>query len=226
MATASEARGSSRSWVDRRVGLFGLVALVALAIGVAVFVFQLIPRDPGEDSAEAGFLRDMSEHHLQAVEMALIIHDRTGDEELGYLTTDIALTQNSQVGTMQGWLDVWDLSPNGEDPPMTWMDHPITEGRMPGMAAPDEVERLRTIPVDQAEVLFLQLMIRHHQGGVAMAEALLERSDQPQVTRLARSIVAAQRSEIEAMNQMLQQRGQPPITDPLPADNDHTEHDG
>src|SRR5688572_23851655 len=105
-----------------RVSVFAMVALVALLVGAAVVAYQLIPRAPGGDSAEAGFLRDMSDHHAQGVEMALILYDRTADESLLTLTTDIAMTQQGQIGTMQGWLDIWDLSPTGDDPTMAWMD--------------------------------------------------------------------------------------------------------
>lgn len=222
--TTDEARTWRLPLVDRRFGVFALVALVALLAGAAIFVYGLIPRAPAGDSAEAGFLRDMSDHHAQGVEMALILHDRTTDVDLLTMTTDIAMTQQGQIGTMQGWLDIWDLAPTGDDPPMAWMDHPITDGLMPGMATPEQIEQLRTLPVDQADVLFLQLMIRHHQGGVEMAEALLERSDQPEVTTFARGVVASQNGEINAMNRMLQDRGHPPITDPLPADDGHTDH--
>jgi uncharacterized protein (DUF305 family) len=225
MATViSEKRTRRLPGIDRRVGLFALLAVVALLVGSAVFVYQSIPRPPESDSAEAGFLRDMSDHHAQAVEMALILHDRTADEQLLTMTTDIAMTQQGQIGTMLGWLDLWDVSPTSDDPAMAWMDHPITDGMMPGMATAEQVEQLSTLPVDQAEVLFMQLMIRHHQGGVAMAEAVLERSNQEEVTNLAQSIVRSQNSEIDAMNQMLQARGQAPITDPLPADDGHTDH--
>jgi uncharacterized protein (DUF305 family) len=74
--------------------------------------------------------------------------------------------------------------------------------------------------VEQAEVLFLQLMIRHHQAGVDMAEAVLALSDQKQVTRLAERIVQSQQTEIDTMNAMLVARGQQPITDPLPDSHD------
>jgi uncharacterized protein (DUF305 family) len=222
--TTDEARTWRLPVVDRRVGAFAVVALVALLVGAAVVAYQLIPRAPGGDSAEAGFLRDMSDHHAQGVEMALILHDRTADESLLTLTTDIAMTQQGQIGTMQGWLDLWDISPTGDDPTMAWMDHPITDGLMPGMATPEQLEQLRTLPVEEAEVLFLQLMIRHHQGGVDMAEALLERGEQAEVTTFARGVVASQQGEINAMNGMLEQRGQSPITDPLPTDDSHTGH--
>ena len=225
MATTTE---GARTWrgpaINRRAGVFALLAVLALVVGAAVFVYGMIPRPPDGDSAEAGFLRDMSDHHAQGVEMALILHDRTADAGLLTMTTDIAMTQQGQIGAMQGWLDVWDISPTGDDPKMAWMDHPIKDGLMPGMATPEQLAQLETLPVDQAEVLFLQLMIRHHQGGVDMAEALLDRSEQQEVTTFARGVVTSQSSEIETMNGMHEARGQTPITDPLPTDDSHTQH--
>lgn len=197
--------------------LIGLTILAAIVIGVGVAIWQAIPRDPADGSTEAGFLRDMVTHHSQAVEMALAIRDRTQDENLRYLTTDIALTQSGDMGTMQGYLNVWDLPLTGTGKPMAWMGHPV-DALMPGMATPDQVVQLRTLPEDQAEVLFLQLMIRHHQSGIAMAEGILKRSDQPQVTLMAQRIIVTQKADIDTMNQMLVARGQQPVTDPLPMD--------
>src|SRR5690606_6276596 len=130
-----------------------------------------------------GFLRDMQVHHEQAVVMAMIIRDRTEDEQLKAMATDIAFTQTSQIGTMQGFLNVWDLSPTGEQAPMAWMGHEV-EGRMPGMASDEEIELLRTLPVDEAEVLFLQLMNRHHIAGVDMAQAIVDRSDNDDIVEM------------------------------------------
>ncbi len=196
-----------------------LGVLVALLIGATIFIYQAIPKFPGENSAEAGFLRDMITHHNQAVEMAMIIHDRTSNPALKSLATDMVLTQSSQIGMMQGWLNVWGVDATGNDPAMAWMGHPVPAGQlMPGMATPDQVNQLQTLPVPQAEVLFLQLMIRHHQGGVAMAEAILQKSDQTQIRQLATTIVNGQQNEIDAMNGMLKQRNQPEITTPLPMD--------
>lgn len=189
-----------------------LAALLALLIVGAMVMLVALNRDPGGDSVEAGFLRDMMPHHDQAVEMALIIRDRTEDEQLYFTATDILLTQQNQIGMMGGWLDLWDLSPNQNGPMMAWMDHPIEEGLMPGIATSEEIDRLRSLPVEEAEILFLQLMIRHHQGGVEMGEAYLERGDQEEVTEFAESLVRVQNLEIETMNMMLEQRGQEPIT--------------
>jgi uncharacterized protein (DUF305 family) len=204
-----------RNWVA--------TALVAvILIGTVVFAFQWYPRDPGNDSVEAGFARDMSTHHGQAVSMSLAIRDRTEDEQLYYLATDIMLTQQSEIGMMTGWLMTWDLGMVGDEAPMTWMGHPST-GLMPGMATQEQIAELSSLPVDQAEVLFLQLMIRHHQGGVEMAQALLDRSDDDMVRDVAQQMVVVQTAEIDTMNQFLEARGQSPITDPLPES--HNEHE-
>jgi len=196
---------------------FASLLLAVVVIGAGLLAWSAWPRPPADDSAEAGFLRDMITHHAQAGEMSLIIRDRTSDENLRFLSTDIAMTQATQLGAMQGYLDIWDVPLTGKDKPMTWMGHPV-DGRMPGMASPEEIQKLRALPVDQAEVLFLQLMIRHHQSGVEMAEAVLDRSDQEQVVFLADRIVLTQQTEIDAMNDMLVARRQQPITDPLPPD--------
>lgn len=215
----AEAKARQGFFVPLPATALASVLLVAILAGAAVFAWTAWPRSPADSSAEAGFLRDMSTHHGQAVEMSLLIRDRTSDQNLRYLATDIAMTQATQMGAMQGYLDLWDLSQTGQDQPMAWMDHPV-DGLMPGMATSEQIAQLSSLPVDQAEVLFLQLMIRHHQGGVDMAEAVLDRSDQEQVVRLAARIVTSQKTEIDTMNDMLVARGQQPITDPLPDSHD------
>ncbi|MBA2524874.1 MAG: DUF305 domain-containing protein, partial [Pyrinomonadaceae bacterium] len=178
----------SRKEADSRIVVV-LAAAFVTALGLAVWLW-LAGRPPGEGSAEAGFARDMIVHHAQAVEMAEIVRDRTESEEIRTLATDIALTQQAQIGQMQGWLAVWGLPATGPGPAMAWMGHP-TEGRMPGMATPEEVNRLRTASPEQADAMFLRLVIAHHRAAVPMAEAILEETDRPAVEALARAIIAS-----------------------------------
>ncbi|MGB3305114.1 MAG: DUF305 domain-containing protein, partial [Thermomicrobiales bacterium] len=203
-------RASHPRFVPTTSGGWLLLAIaVAIIAGLAVFAWGLIPRDPGENSPEAGFLRDMQTHHHQAVEMAMIIRDQTSDEQLKFMATDIAFGQETEIGMMTGYLDAWGLSFAGDDPPMAWMDHPLKEGElMPGMATDEQLQQLQTLPVDEAEVLFLQLMIRHHQGGVEMAQAILARSDNALTTDMANRMIRVQSSEIDTMNTFLVDRGQ------------------
>ena len=193
-------------------------------------------RLPAEGSAEAGFTRDMSVHHAQAVAMAEAIRDRTSDPDLKLLATNIALGQQGQIGRMSGWLDEWGLDQTSTATPMAWvradnllpgtsgtggttggtsmagMDMGggmalLPDGRMPGMATRPQVSALGTLPVADAETAFLQLMIAHHKAGVDMAEAVLARSDRSDVVQLATSIVNGQQAEIALMTNMLAKRG-------------------
>lgn len=182
-----------------------LAAGVVMLFGLSIFLW-LSAREPGNTSAEAGFARDMLVHHAQAVEMSEIVRDRTENDRIKTLATDIALTQQAQIGQMQGWLDLWELPVAGPEPAMAWMGMPH-EGRMPGMAAQEEINRLRTLPPEEADQLFLELMVPHHEAAVPMANAALEQSDEPVVEDLANAIVASQQAEIEIMQEMLRQMG-------------------
>jgi uncharacterized protein (DUF305 family)/putative copper export protein len=194
------------------IAIFVLPALAALLLGAASAGLYLGLADgpPGEGSAEAGFARDMATHHAQAVEMAEIIQRRTESDEIRLLATDIALTQQGQIGQMQGWLAAWNLPQTGDEAPMSWMGHP-TEGRMPGMAVPEEIDELETLPPDEADEQFLRLMVPHHQAAIPMAEAVLAETDRPEVEQLAGAIAASQEGEIRVMQDLLRSRGAPPV---------------
>ena len=171
---------------------------------------------PAEGSPEAGFARDMQIHHLQAVQMSSLVRDRTEDPEIRRLAYDIARTQQQQAGQMYGWLSVWGLPQASTQPAMAWMngdaEHgPSHEGSpdapaMPGMATNAQLQALADAEGQEAERLYLQLMIPHHQAGTAMAMAILERTDNPAVTSLAQSIATSQQSEIDYMEDLLAER--------------------
>lgn len=151
---------------------------------------------PVAGSVDAGFAYDMSRHHAQAVELAELATDRTTDPAVRTLARDVALTQQSQIGQMRGWLDAWGLPATTTEEPMAWMG---MAGPMPGLASVDEVDELRASSGIDADRLFLDLLIRHHRGGVEMAMPAAEQATEPYVVALAESMVAAQTAEIEAM---------------------------
>ena len=152
------------------------VALVLLGGGLAVVlgIGGQTQNRPGD--VDVGFSRDMSTHHLQGVEMANLVADHSQDPAVRGLAFDIAETQNNQVGRMQGWLALWGFSPTGGDvmswmgPDMPAMDMSGGSGLMPGMATEDELTHLRSLSGTAFDVEFLRLMIRHHQGGLPMAQ--------------------------------------------------------
>ncbi len=203
-----------------------LALLVALAVGLVGGI--LLDRSgeeaqaPSDDSVAAGFARDMQTHHDQAVEMSWIVHSRTKDPDVRSLAYDIARTQESQSGQMAGWLQVWGLPPTGPGEQMEWMrltghqhdggEMLESDGRMKGMASEEELEQLRSLRGKKAEVLYLQLMIDHHEGGVPMARAVLDCGVEP-VEDLADAIITSQRAEVDTMTQMLEERGAQPLPD-------------
>lgn len=211
---ACKDRSSLRPW-DIVVPVVVLLACFSAGAAIAL----VVTRPPGNDSAEAGFARDMMVHHAQAVEMAEIVRDKTENEEIRILATDIALTQQAQIGIMQGWLQAWGLSVTSPEPAMGWMGHP-TEGRMPGMATPQEINRLKNAPPEKADAMFLRLMIPHHEAAIPMAEAVLEETDRPEVEQLAQGIVASQKGEIKVMQDMLRDMGEAAPTEDTPDDLD------
>ncbi|WP_055589476.1 DUF305 domain-containing protein [Peterkaempfera griseoplana] len=171
---------------------------------------------PADGSPEAGFARDMSVHHQQAVNMSFIVRDRTQDPEVRLLAFDIINTQANQRGMMSGWLDQWGLAQTSTAKPMAWMgmgdDYQAHDGSlMPGMATNAQLDQLRKASGKAAEVLYLQLMIEHHKGGVHMAQGYVAMSHNAVEKRLAQTMVAGQTSEIKLMTDMLKARGAKPL---------------
>nr|WP_285757460.1 DUF305 domain-containing protein [Nocardiopsis ansamitocini] len=203
----------------RRTVPLPLTVFFVVAALVAGFVLGR-PGHPLDTSADAGFLRDMSTHHAQAVDMAMIIYDETDEPRLKAVSYDIARTQQAQIGRMQGWLVQWGLTARGSQPPMTWMaghDHGGPSGgapdRMPGLATDEQMRSLADASGTDAEILFLELMIAHHKGGIEMAEAGADLAGDQMVVTLAGGMGTAQQSEIDLMNDMLVERGAEPVDD-------------
>lgn len=84
---------------------------------------------------------------------------------------------------------------------------------MPGMATASEIARLKALRGTESDIYFLQLMIRHHQGGAGMMTYAAEHATNPVVRNFAQKMADSQSAEIAVMTQMLQERG----AEPLPA---------
>jgi len=184
---------------------------------------------PAPDSVDAGFCQDKSVHHRQAATMAALARQRTSDARLHTLAFDIETSQIEQIGRMQGWLSLWgrDRLPTG--PHMAWMTAENSDGhgaghggstqasgsggaeRMPGMATPQELERLSKASGAEFDVLFLQLMLRHHQGGTTMLRYAADHAEVGVVRNLAAQMLNAQSKEIDYITAQLAARGAAPL---------------
>jgi uncharacterized protein (DUF305 family) len=208
---------SNRSAI-RAVRIAVTIIAVPLVIAIAFLAGRVTASDsaPTDISADAGFARDMQVHHAQAVELSLIVRDRSTDPAVRLLAYDILRTQQQQAGQMYAWLQLWDLPQASNQAPMAWagsMGHgiaPATAGgsatSMPGMASAADIRRLGELRGRDADRLFLQLMIAHHKGGVQMARAAIRLAHRPEVLDTAHKVVTAQESEITLMEGMLRER--------------------
>ncbi|MBX6387726.1 MAG: DUF305 domain-containing protein [Frankia sp.] len=211
-------RFSWRLWAP--LALLVAAALVAGGYGLR----GLISGAPGNDSVDAGFLRDMSEHHAQAVQMGMLEFSHGEDPDIIAVAQDIALSQQREIGVMSAWLTEWGLPTTAPGEPMRWMTDAVASGghdhgteggdgtaRMPGMATEAEMADLAAARGRDSDVLFLQLMIRHHEGGVAMAQYASLHAETDQVRTIARAMVVVQSSEIEIMQKALERLGVPRV---------------
>lgn len=220
-----------RSGPSRLLISLTAVALVlsGVLIGVLVSPNDTQPTAPASESVDVGFTQDMSVHHNQAIEMSAMALDRSADPIVRTLAYDVLTSQQSQVGTMQGWLTLWNrpLLPAG--PPMMWMTggssaagHSMDmsgsadeSGRdvmsMPGMASTIELQTLRRMNGEEFDGRYLQLLRRHHQGGIPMAEDGAANATVPAVVALAQSIASAQTAEVNQIDVLMAAHGVSPL---------------
>lgn len=205
--TRDGGRGSAR-----RFGTLALAAaiVVGLLLGYAGGLLTPHLTRPGDSSAEAGFARDMISHHSQAVEMGLIAFQRGEDADVRQVGGDIATGQQGEIGTMHTWLRSWELDPTGDQPPMAWMPDgagQVRNGLMPGMATPEEMAKLRAAQGRELDVLFLQLMIRHHLGGIHMIQGILDEGGDSDVLAVAQTMKNTQQTDLTNLQNMLKRLG-------------------
>ncbi|MCP2166920.1 DUF305 domain-containing protein [Goodfellowiella coeruleoviolacea] len=231
--TDRSAAGSRAGTATRTLVMSAAVVAVLLLGATVGLLIRLpfadsAPGVPAADSVDVGFCQDMSQHHLQGVQMANAARERSTDPEVRQLAFDIESTQQEQVGRMKGWLSLWnqpDQVVGGQH--MAWMAESGGHGHsgatssgaapadasapMPGMATGSELARLRSLSGRDFDVYFLQLMLRHHQGGAPMADYAAKHASQSVVRTLADNMLKSQGNEVTVMTEMLRQRGAEPL---------------
>ncbi|MGW5076083.1 DUF305 domain-containing protein [Rhodococcus sp. NPDC004095] len=198
------------------------LALLLLVVGAALRPL-VVPESPEQGAllsdVEIGFVQDMAAHHQQALAMVNRLAPDV-DPAVAALARQIGDTQRIELGTLHGWLTLAEAAPTNTAP-MAWMagaseHHHATpaaaSGPMPGMASMAELDALSTARSRDAEILFLQLMLRHHVGGATMARAADGLLTGGPVAQTARDMMQSQSQEAGLMGVMLAQRGAQPLS--------------
>jgi uncharacterized protein (DUF305 family) len=156
--------------------------------------------------AEIRFIQGMIGHHAQALEMTALIAARTSRADVLMLGKRIEMSQADEIQMMIAWLKT-----RGLPAPEPHAHHTPGAVLMPGMLTSDEMRRLSDAKGAEFDRLFLQSMIRHHEGALTMVDDLFAAAgaaQQSDIFAFATDVDADQRMEIDRMSAMLEERQQ------------------
>jgi uncharacterized protein (DUF305 family) len=152
------------------------------------------------NDADVAFATNMIPHHQQAVEMSAMVPDRSTNPDVVKLAADISTAQGPEIETMKVLLVQWT---GGEAPAGPYEGHDMGGRPMPGMLDDATMAKLESLKGAEFDKLWLQSMIEHHEGAIAMAKTEISDGTNGDAKTLAKQIVTGQEAEITQMNQML-----------------------
>jgi len=150
------------------------------------------------NAADATYLTMMMGHHRQAVEMSALARTRASDPQVRRLAAGIGSGQGAEIVTMASWLDRRDLPV----PDVAEARSMYGMAGMDGMLSPDQLDELAAASGPAFDRLFLERMLAHHEGAVAMAEAEQAQGKEATVVDMATEVVATQSAEISRMRDL------------------------
>lgn len=163
---------------------------------------------PGWSHADVAFVQMMIPHHRQALEMAALAPSRASSDEVVALASRIDAAQAPEILLMAGWLDEEGVDvPQAGDDPALWDHGSHGHDGMVGMLSAAELADLADAEGTAFDRLFLTGMIRHHEGALEMASAVLRGGTNPRVLELAEDVNAGQAAEVVRMRALLDRLG-------------------
>jgi uncharacterized protein (DUF305 family) len=160
----------------------------------------------GYTAADVKFMQGMIGHHRQALVMSALVPTRTARRDFALMAERITLSQESEIAQMQRWLKQRGEAVPAED---AHVHAAMGHGEMmPGMLSEAELTQLKNARGVEFERLFLQLMIKHHEGALLMVKQLFGTpgsGQEPELFILAADVDADQNAEIKRMRTMLSQ---------------------
>lgn len=150
------------------------------------------------NDADVTFAQGMIPHHEQAIEMADIALDPNvaADDNVKEIATRIQGAQDPEIELMKGWLASWGQPEMGDT-----ADHDMSS--MTGMMSAEDMDMLASLTGSEFDTMWMQMMIEHHEGAIAMAEEVKTAGQNTDVALLADQIIAAQTAEIAEMKGLL-----------------------
>jgi uncharacterized protein (DUF305 family) len=154
-------------------------------------------------AADVRFMQGMIGHHAQALEMTALLPSRTSRQDMKLLGQRIEVSQADEIKMMQTW-----LKDRGQSVPDVHAHHAHGATLMPGMLTPEEMKRLADANGVEFDRLFLEFMIKHHEGALIMVRELFDTNgagQESEVFAFVSDVEADQQMEIDRMNAMLKE---------------------
>ena len=154
------------------------------------------------NAADVTFVQGMIPHHTQAVAMSQQAATRATTPKVKDLAHRIEKAQEPEIQQMNGLLKAW-----GEPEPSPGMGDMggMSRSEMPGMMTDDQMSQLGTTSGAAFDRMFLQMMIEHHKGAIAMSQTELDQGENAEAKELAQSIITSQQAELTEMSNLLAQ---------------------
>ena len=194
-----------RPWWHSKLNLGVMALAIAVLCGALGWVVGNNRAIPDPNSVDTGFLQDMRTHHEQAAYLGLYFLSLDGTErDLRDIAREITFGQGIEIGRMIQLLRQFGATETNEsDVAMTWMNEPTPNDRMPGLASESDIDTFLASSGAEADNLFVELMIAHHQGGIHMAEYAMDHANVIEVRRFAFAMISAQTGEIEELRALV-----------------------
>jgi uncharacterized protein (DUF305 family) len=177
--------------------------LLATLMGMLLVLGVTAARTQAEATASTDpdlrFLDGMIAHHQGAIDEARAIEPKARRPEVKQLAAEIIKAQGAEIRQMREWRRAW--FPNAPQAAAPSGGMPMAGGAMGGMphgGMPMGGTPAGAAPADP-DLAFIEMMIPHHQAGVAMSREILDTTKRPELQQLARNIIRNQEREIAQM---------------------------
>jgi len=152
---------------------------------------------------DAHFIEQMIPHHEDAITMANLALEKSDNQDIRNLATNIIASQGKEIKQMQDWYLSWfgKLVPTSD---VVMSGHMMQGSGMHIGMMGNQTDITKLEQAANFDQLFLEQMIPHHQMAVMMASMLQSATNREEMRQLAGAIIQAQTTEIELMRSWLE----------------------
>lgn len=153
-------------------------------------------------AADILYAQQMIPHHAQALELADLAASKAASPEVKALAAQIKAAQDPEIQLMNTWLTAWGVEPidgmDGSD--SGHAGHGMDMGD--GMISEQDMAALAALDGTAFDQMWLEMVVAHHEGAIAMAQQILVTSANAEVRALAQQVIDGQSAEIATIEKL------------------------